>query len=225
MIRVLLVDDEELVRTGLRHILEAVGDILIVGEARDGSQAVTAVDRYRPDVILMDVRMPGTDGLTATERITRRPRAPSIIMLTTFDLDEYVHHALRAGAVGFLLKDTPPLELAAAVRTVAAGNAMLAPTVTRRLISAFADREPSQVGPARRRLQVLTPRELQVVRTVALGLSNADIARRLGMQEATVKTHISRSLTKLDLANRVQAAVLIHDANLHPNEPFQTGAT
>lgn len=220
MIRVLLVDDEELVRTGLRHILEAAGDILIVGEARDGSLAVTAVDRCRPDVILMDVRMPGTDGLTATERITRGPQAPSIIMLTTFDLDEYVHHALRAGAVGFLLKDTPPLELAAAVRTVAAGNAMLAPTVTRRLISAFADREPSQASPARRRLHLLTPRELQVLRTVALGLSNADIARQLGMKEATVKTHISRSLTKLDLANRVQAAILIHDANLHPNEHF-----
>jgi len=212
VIRTLIVDDEELLRSGLRLILEADPAITVVAEARDGDEALTAVARHRPHVVLMDVRMPGTDGLTAAGRICRRPDPPQVVMLTTFDHDEYVHQALRAGAVGFLLKDTPPLELAAAVRTVADGGAMLAPSITRRLISTFADHAPSRAAQARRRLQRLTPREQQVTDAVAQGLSNAEIARELGMQEGTVKTHVSRSLAKLDVTNRVQAAILVHDA-------------
>jgi DNA-binding NarL/FixJ family response regulator len=214
VIRVLIVDDEALVRTGLRLILEAAGDIVVVGEARDGAEAVGAVERLRADVVLMDVRMPGLDGLTAAERVTRLPDPPKVIMLTTFDLDEHVHRALRAGAVGFLLKDTPPRDLAAAVRTVAAGNAMLAPTVTRRLISSFAERGPSGAEVANERLTALTERERQVVRAVARGLSNAEIGRELTMREATVKAHVSRALAKLGLVNRVQAAILVHEAGL-----------
>jgi DNA-binding NarL/FixJ family response regulator len=214
MIRVLVVDDEVLVRSGLRMILEATGDMAVVGEARDGSEAVAATARHRPDVVLMDVRMPGMDGLSAAAEIARSAEPAKIIMLTTFDLDEYVHAALKAGAVGFLLKDTPPRDLAAAVRTVVAGNAMLAPTVTRRLISSFAEKGPSQAEVARKRLAVLTEREQQVVRAIARGLSNAEIGRELSMSEATVKTHVSRCLAKLDLTNRVQAAILVHDAGL-----------
>jgi DNA-binding NarL/FixJ family response regulator len=214
MIRVLVVDDEVLVRSGLRMILEATGDMAVVGEARDGSDAVAATARHRPDVVLMDVRMPGMDGLSAAAEIARSAWPAKIIMLTTFDLDEYVHAALKAGAVGFLLKDTPPRDLAAAVRTVVAGNAMLAPTVTRRLISSFAEKGPSQAEVARKRLAVLTEREQQVARAIARGLSNAEIGRELAMSEATVKTHVSRCLAKLDLTNRVQAAILVHDAGL-----------
>ncbi|MBN6055325.1 response regulator transcription factor [Nonomuraea sp. RK-328] len=214
MIRVLVVDDEELVRSGLRMILEAAGDMAVVGEARDGDEAVSAAARLRPDVVLMDVRMPGTDGLTAGARLMAGPRAPKLIMLTTFDLDEYVHEALRVGAVGFLLKDTPPRDLAAAVRTVAAGHAMLSPTVTKRVISSFADRTPSRAETARGRLATLTAREEDVIRAVARGLSNAEIGRELKLTEATVKAHVSRVLAKLGLANRVQAAILVHDADL-----------
>jgi DNA-binding NarL/FixJ family response regulator len=214
MIRVLVVDDEVLVRSGLRMILEATGDMAVVGEARDGSDAVAATARHRPDVVLMDVRMPGMDGLSAAAEIARSAWPAKIIMLTTFDLDEYVHAALKAGAVGFLLKDTPPRDLAAAVRTVVAGNAMLAPTVTRRIISSFAEKGPSQAEVARKRLAVLTEREQQVARAIARGLSNAEIGRELAMSEATVKTHVSRCLAKLDLTNRVQAAILVHDAGL-----------
>jgi DNA-binding NarL/FixJ family response regulator len=210
MIRVLIVDDEQLVRAGLRLILEAAGDIVVVGEARDGAEAVGAVERLRADVVLM----PGLDGLSAAERVTRLPDPPKVIMLTTFDLDEHVHRALRAGAVGFLLKDTPPRDLAAAVRTVAAGNAMLAPTVTRRLITSFAEKRPSGADAANERLSALTERERQVVRAVARGLSNAEIGRELTMREATVKAHVSRALAKLGLANRVQAAILVHEAGL-----------
>jgi DNA-binding NarL/FixJ family response regulator len=212
LIRVLVVDDEALVRSGLRLILEAAGDIAVVGEARDGAEAVSAVRRLRPQVVLMDVRMPDMDGLVAAERIIRSDDPPKVIMLTTFDLDEHVHRALRAGAVGFLLKDTPPRDLAAAVRTVAAGNAMLAPTVTRRLIGSFAERGP--VPAAQERFTLLTERERQVVRAVARGLSNAEIGRELTMREATVKTHLSRSLAKLGLTNRVQAAILAYEAGL-----------
>ncbi len=214
MIRVLIVDDERLVRSGLRMILEANGDIVVVAEARDGAEGVAAAARHRPDVVLMDVRMPGTDGLRAAAEIGRAPDPPRVIMLTTFDLDEYVHTALRAGAVGFLLKDTPPRDLAAAVRTVVAGNAMLSPTVTRRLISSFAEQAPSRSDAARKRLEELTGREHEVIRAVARGLSNAEIGRELAMSEATVKAHVSRSLAKLDLTNRVQAAILVHDAGL-----------
>ncbi len=214
MIRVLVVDDEALVRSGLRMILEAAGDIAVVAEARDGASALAAVARHRPEVVLMDVRMPGMDGLTAAERIGRASDAPKVIMLTTFDLDDHVHAALRAGAVGFLLKDTPPRDLAAAVRTVAAGNAMLAPSVTRRLIAAFADGQPGRAEAARARLAALTDREQEVASAVARGLSNAEIGRELAMSEATVKAHVSRALAKLGLANRVQAAILVHDAGL-----------
>ncbi|WP_188195524.1 response regulator [Nonomuraea sp. SYSU D8015] len=214
MIRVLVVDDEELVRSGLRLILEAAGDIAVVGEARDGVEAVSAVTRLRPEVVLMDVRMPGMDGLTAAARLLSRPDAPKLVMLTTFDLDGYVHEALRLGAVGFLLKDTPPRELAAAVRTVADGQAMLSPSVTKRLIASYVDRAPSRAEAARRQLAALTGREEDVIRAVARGLSNAEIGRELRLTEATVKAHVSRVLAKLGLANRVQAAILVHDADL-----------
>ncbi|MBG0564146.1 response regulator [Actinoplanes aureus] len=212
MIRVLVVDDEHLVRAGLRTILDAAGDIVVVGEARDGAEAITAAAHLAPDVVLMDVRMPGMDGLTAAEHLAAATDPPKVVMLTTFDLDEYVHRALRAGAVGFLLKDTPPVELAGAVRTVAAGNAMLAPTVTKRLISSFAGQDAGPAEQARARLEVLTGRELDVIEAVARGLSNAQIGAELSMSEATVKAHVSRALGKLGLANRVQAAILVHDA-------------
>ncbi|MBQ1009802.1 response regulator transcription factor [Micromonospora sp. M51] len=210
--RVVVVDDEHLVRAGLRLILEAAEDITVVGEAADGAGAVEQAHRLRPDVVLLDVRMPGVDGLTVAPEVVSA--GPKVIMLTTFDLDEYVHRALRAGAVGFLLKDTPPRELAAAVRTVAAGNAMLAPTVTRRLISSFAERGPARREAARQRLAPLTARELEIVREVARGLGNAEIARQLTMSEATVKAHVSRALAKLQAGNRVQLAILVHDADL-----------
>jgi DNA-binding NarL/FixJ family response regulator len=162
----------------------------------------------------MDVRMPGRDGLSAAEEVTALPQAPKVVMLTTFDMDEYVHAALRAGAVGFLLKDTPPRDLAEAVRIVTAGNAMLSPAITRKLISSFAQRGHSQAQQARQRLGVLTDRELDVARAVGRGLSNAEIARELDMAETTVKAHVSRALAKLGLSNRVQAALLVHDAGL-----------
>jgi DNA-binding NarL/FixJ family response regulator len=214
VIRVLLVDDEELVRSGLRMILESAGDIEVVGEAADGGAAVEQVRRHRPDAVLMDIRMPAMDGLAATRELHALPDPPRVIMLTTFELDEYVHAALASGAVGFLLKDTPPRDLISAVRTVAEGNAMLAPTVTRRLIAEFAARRGGQAAAARKRLEALTERELEVVVAVAQGLSNAEIGRRLFMSEATVKAHVSRVLSKLDLDNRVQAAILAHDAGL-----------
>jgi DNA-binding NarL/FixJ family response regulator len=212
VIRVLIADDEELVRSGLRMILDAAGDIAVVAEAKDGASAVAAVARHRPHVVLMDVRMPGMDGLTAAAQLARTPDPPKVVMLTTFDIDEYVHAALRAGAVGFLLKDTPPRDFADAIRTVADGNAMLAPTVTRRLIGMFAERRPSGAEAAREQLAALTEREQEVARMVARGLSNAEIGRELAMTEATVKAHVSRLLAKLGLANRVQAAILVHDA-------------
>ncbi|GAA3001560.1 response regulator [Actinokineospora diospyrosa] len=214
MIRVLIVDDEALVRTGLAMILAPATDLEVVAEAVDGAGALDAVTRHRVDVVLMDVRMPGVDGLSALERIAERPDPPKVIMLTTFDLDDYVHRALRAGASGFLLKDTPPRDLVTAVRLVAGGDAMLAPSVTKRLITAFAERRPARAAAARERLQVLTTREQDVVKAVARGLSNADIGRELAMSEATVKAHVSRALAKLGLTNRVQAAILVHDTGL-----------
>jgi DNA-binding NarL/FixJ family response regulator len=214
MIRVLITDDEYLVRSGLRAILEANDDIVVVAEAGDGAEALAAVARYRPHVVLMDVRMPGMDGITAAGRIAASSAAPEVVMLTTFDLDDYVHQALRAGASGFLLKDTPPRDLAAAVRTVASGNAVLAPTVTRRLIGHFAERGPAGIAAAKARLEALTRREHEVVVAVARGLSNSEIGRALGMREATVKAHVSRAFAKLGLSNRVQAAILVHDAGL-----------
>lgn len=214
MIRVLVVDDESLVRSGLRMILEAAGDIAVVAEARDGLDAVAAATRHKPDVVLMDVRMPILDGIAAAERLAALPEPPKVVMLTTFDLDEHVHAALRAGAVGFLLKDTPPGELADAVRTVAAGQAMLSPTVTRRLISTFAAKGQSTAQQALDRLATLTDRERDVVLEIGRGLSNAEIGRTLRMSEATVKAHVSRALAKLGCSNRVQAAIVVHDAGL-----------
>jgi DNA-binding NarL/FixJ family response regulator len=213
-IRVVLVDDEQLVRSGLRMILESACDIEVVGEAADGGGAVEQVRLHRPDAVLMDIRMPGMDGLAATRQLDALPDPPKVIMLTTFELDEYVHAALENGAVGFLLKDTPPRDLIQAVRTVADGNAMLAPAVTRRLIAEFAARGGTRAVAARKRLEVLTDREREVAVVVAQGLSNAEIGRRLFMSEATVKAHVSRVLAKLDLTNRVQAAILVHDAGL-----------
>jgi DNA-binding NarL/FixJ family response regulator len=214
VIRLLLVDDEELVRSGLRMILQSSGDIEVVAEAADGAQAVEQVRRHRPDVVLMDIRMPTLDGLAATRELAALPDPPKIMVLTTFELDEYVHTALRHGAVGFLLKDTPPRDLIQAVRTVAAGNAMLSPTVIKRLLAEFATRGGAQALRARQRLDALTEREREVVVAVAQGLSNAEIGRRLFMSEATVKAHVSRVLAKLGMSNRVQAAILAHDAGL-----------
>jgi DNA-binding NarL/FixJ family response regulator len=214
VIRLLLVDDEELVRSGLRMILQSSGDIEVVAEAADGAQAVEQVRLHRPDVVLMDIRMPTLDGLAATRELTALPDPPKIIVLTTFELDEYVHTALRHGAVGFLLKDTPPRDLIQAVRTVAAGNAILSPTVIKRLLAEFATRGGAQALRARQQLDALTGREREVVVAVAQGLSNAEIGRRLFMSEATVKAHVSRALAKLGMSNRVQAAILAHDAGL-----------
>jgi DNA-binding NarL/FixJ family response regulator len=213
VIRVLIVDDEELVRAGFRMILHPVDDIAVVAEAGDGHQALDAIRAHRPEVVLMDVRMPCLDGLATLAELSRLPTAPAVIMLTTFDLDDYVHSALRNGAAGFLLKDTSPRDLISAVRTVAAGSAMLAPTVTKRLIDAFARQQPLVAAEARTKLAVLTPREVDVVRAVGRGLSNAEIARELTMSEATVKAHVSRCLTKLGLTNRVQVALLVRDAD------------
>ncbi|MEZ0493911.1 response regulator [Kineococcus sp. TBRC 1896] len=213
--RVLLVDDDALVRAGLRMILSSAEDVEVVGEAENGAQALEGVAAHRPDIVLMDVRMPVMDGLTAAKAITERPQAPSVVMLTTFDLDEYVFQALQAGATGFLLKDTPPRELVSAVRVVAAGEAMLSPTVTRRLVGHYA---ADTVNPRRReaaeRLQLLTDREREVLGAVGRGLSNAEIGKELFMSEATVKTHVSRLLTKLEAHNRVQVAIVAHDAGL-----------
>jgi DNA-binding NarL/FixJ family response regulator len=214
-IRVLLVDDEALVRGGLRMILQTAEDLEVVGEADDGSRAVAAVQQHRPDVVLMDVRMPELDGLAAAAQVLRLPDPPKVVMLTTFGLDRYVFAALEAGASGFLLKDTPPLELIAAVRVVAAGEAMLSPTVTRTLIGHFAaGGGRSRQAAAAARVAVLTERETEVLVAVGRGLSNADIARRLYLSEATVKAHVSRLLTKLDATNRVQVAILAHEAGL-----------
>jgi DNA-binding NarL/FixJ family response regulator len=216
VIRVLIVDDEALVRAGLRMILESADDVTVVGEADDGADAVEAVRRSGPDVVLMDVRMPRLDGLAATTAVRELHDAPAVVILTTFDLDDFVFRALQAGASGFLLKDTPPLELLQAVRVVAAGESMLSPSVTRRLIAHFAAADPhnGREQQARARLDGLTEREVEVLAAVGRGQSNADIGTALFMSEATVKAYVSRLLTKLDLNNRVQLAILAHDATL-----------
>jgi DNA-binding NarL/FixJ family response regulator len=214
MTRVAIIDDEALVRAGLRMILESADDLQVVGEGSDGGAAVELIERCRPDVVLMDIRMPGTDGLTATRAIQSLHHPPPVVILTTFDLDDYVFQALQAGATGFLLKDTPPLDLIQAVRVVAAGNSMLSPSVTRRLIAHFADARPTRQSQARAKLLELSPRELEVVAKVAHGLSNSDIGAALFMSEATVKAHVSHLLVKLGVNNRVQVAILAHDAQL-----------
>lgn len=212
MIRVLLVDDEQLVRSGLRMILDAAGDIDVVGEGADGDEGVRLAAELGPDVVLLDIRMPGTDGLAAAVRLAEDAPTSRVVLLTTFDLDEYVHRALRAGAVGFLLKDTPPRDLIAAVRTVHGGNAMLAPSVTKRMLERFAAPATESGAAAEARLRLLSGRERDVLLAVARGMSNAEAGRGLGMREATVKAHVSRILAKLGAANRVQAAILVHDA-------------
>ena len=217
-VRVLIVDDEELVRTGLRLILESEPDLTVVGTASDGASAVTAVHRFRPDVVLMDIRMPGMDGLAATRQLLVGPEPADckVVVLTTFDVDEHVYEALRAGASGFLLKDVPADQLAQAIRVAAAGEALLAPSVTRRLITAFTRRPSAGTGhvAAPPGLAELTSRELEVLTLLAEGLSNAEIAQRLFIGEATVKTHVARVLTKLGVRDRVQAVIVAFRAGL-----------
>ena len=211
MIRVLLADDEELIRTGLRMILDAEPDITVVGEAVDGADAVAQAETLAPDVVLMDIRMPRMDGLEATRRIGATRSGPKIVVLTTFDLDEHVYAALAAGASGFLLKDAPASQLIHAIRVATAGDALLAPSVTRRLIARFADSQ----GPPRPPLPVdLTARETEVLSLMAEGLSNAEIAERLVVGAATVKTHVARVLAKLGVRDRVQAVVLAHRSGM-----------
>jgi DNA-binding NarL/FixJ family response regulator len=212
-VRVLIADDQALVRGGFRMILDARDDMEVVGEAGDGGEAVALVERLEPDVVLMDVRMPEVDGIEATRRIVASGSQARIIMLTTYDLDEYVFSALRAGAAGFLLKDVRPPELVAAVRVVAQGDALLAPTVTRRLLNRFAGTLPDTMA-APADLDELTEREVEVLRFVALALSNAEIAARLVLTEATVKTHVSSVLRKLGLRDRVQAVVFAYDVGV-----------
>jgi DNA-binding NarL/FixJ family response regulator len=226
-IRVLVVDDQELVRAGFCVILDTADGITVAGEAADGAAAVALAAALSPDVVLMDVRMPGMDGLEATRLITTATapalRPPKVVMLTTFDLDDYVYEALRAGASGFLLKDSPRADLIAAVRAAAAGDALLAPSVTRRLIEAFA-RRPAHTAPAPSRLAALTGRERDVLLLLARGGSNAEIAAALFVSEATVKTHVGNLLAKLDLRDRVQAVILAYETGLViPGEPPPAG--
>ena len=218
-IRVLLADDQPLLRTGFRLILESEPDVTVVGEASDGAVAREQARALMPDVVLMDIRMPGVDGIEATRHIVRDASAgvhvPRVLVLTTFDLDEYIVEALRAGASGFLLKDVPPDELMRAIKVVAAGDAIVAPSVTRRLLEKFAARLPSEHdSPTPARLGRLTERELEVLRLIARGPSNAEIAAELVVSETTVKTHVGNVLTKLSLRDRVQAVVLAYETGL-----------
>lgn len=217
MLRVLLVDDDALVRSGLRVVLSADPTLQVVGEAADGQAAVQAVRELRPDVVLMDIQMPVLDGVAATALVRALPDPPAVLVLTTFHADHYVLGALRAGASGFLLKDTPPVDIARAVHVVADGDALLSPAVTRTVISRFSrDDGSGRRDDARRRLAVLTEREREVAVELGAGRSNADIATVLFMSEATVKAHVSRALTKTGSSNRVQVAILVHDAGLSP---------
>ncbi len=217
MIRILLVDDQALVRAGFRMILDAEPEMEVVGEASDGREAVDQVRALSPDVVLMDIRMPELDGLEATRRIlssTSNGEAPKILMLTTFDLDEYVYEALRAGASGFLLKDTPPEQLVGAIHVIAEGDALLSPSITRRVISEFVRGTGPKPQTQFPRLQDLTARELEVLKQIARGHSNAEIAKALFVSETTVKTHVARILMKLQLRDRVQAVVLAYEAGV-----------
>jgi DNA-binding NarL/FixJ family response regulator len=215
-IRVLIADDEAMVRTGFRLVLDREEDIEVVGEVEDGGGAVAQVAELGPDVVLMDVRMPGLDGLAATRQIVSSNTAARVIMLTTFDEDEYIYDALSAGASGFLLKYAPADDLVHAIRVVAAGDAMLAPSITRRLIQTFA--AASRV-PARTSVQSLTPREREVLKLIAEGLSNAEIAARLVLSPATVKTHVANILAKLDARDRVQAAAIAYQSGVADARP------
>ncbi len=214
-IRVLLVDDQALVRGGLRMIVAAQPDLDVVGEAEDGLQAIDAYRRLRPDVVVMDIRMPNLDGVEATRRLAGPGvNDPArVLILTTFDLDQYVFDALRAGASGFLLKDAPPADLVAAIRVLAAGDALIAPSITRRLIGAFVEK-PARQAAGRDRLSTLTEREAEVLRLLAMGMSNQQIADELVVGVNTVKTHVARVLDKLEVSNRVQAAILAYESGL-----------
>jgi DNA-binding NarL/FixJ family response regulator len=212
-VRVAIVDDDALVRAGLIMMLDGVHGISIVGEAADGDQVMQLVDAHAPDVILMDIRMPKVDGIAATARVRRRPNPPEVLVLTTFDTDDHVVRALRAGASGFLLKDTPPAKIVAAIHAVADGEPAISPQIMRRLMDRVAV-AADQYQRAQNRLKALTEREVDVVRAVASGLSNAEIATALFMSVATVKAHISSILSKLGLDNRTQIALLAHDAGL-----------
>jgi RNA polymerase sigma factor (sigma-70 family) len=213
MTSVLIADDQALVRVGLRKILEAEPDTTIVGEAADGEDAVAAARRLRPDVVLMDIRMPVLDGIEATRRIATAQPATHVLILTTFGLDGYVYDALRAGASGFMLKDAPPEEIAAAVRIVAGGEALLAPAVTRTVIEEFARRRPAAAA-APAALDELTAREREVLDLLARGMSNSEICERLVISEATTKTHVARILQKLDLRDRVQAVIYAYESGI-----------
>lgn len=214
MIRVVIVDDEQLMRSGLRMMMESAGDIDVVGEAGDGDEAIELIDRVRPHVVLMDIRMPGKDGLAATEELSAREDGPKVLVLTTFGEDAYVYRALTAGAVGFLLKDTPPEDLVNAVRKAYQGQAVLDPAITRAVIAHFT--APAAYGQreAQQKLKVLTSREREVLACVGEGMSNADIGHRLHLSETTVKSHVSRVMEKLHCANRTQAAILAYEAGL-----------
>jgi DNA-binding NarL/FixJ family response regulator len=218
-VSVVIADDQELVRTGFRAILGSEPDIEVVGEARDGREAIEAAGQLEPDVVLMDIRMPVFDGLAATRSIVTGPDSkPRVLILTTFDLDEYVYEALRSGASGFMLKDNPADQLVTAIHVVAKGEALLAPSVTRRLISEFAHRQQPTTRPDH--LQILTDRESEVLKLVARGLSNAEIAGELYVAETTVRTHVRHILTKLGLRDRVQAVVLAYETGLiRPRAP------
>lgn len=213
-IRVLLVDDQPMIRTGIRLILEAEPDITVVGEAGDGGSGVDDTRALQPDVVLMDIRMPRVDGVEATRRIVASGSASRVVILTTFDLDEHVHDALRAGASGFLVKDGPAESLVAAVRTVAQGDAVISPGVTRRLLDRFARLPDRSSDPVPRNLDALTAREVEVLRELTRGLSNTEIARELQVSEATVKTHVANILAKYRLRDRVQAVILAYDTGL-----------
>jgi DNA-binding NarL/FixJ family response regulator len=216
-IRVLVADDQTLVRTGFRVILEAEGDIEVVAEADTGIEAIRQAQLVEPDVILMDIRMPELDGLAATEEILRHPDPPTIVVLTTFDQNEYIYRALRAGAAGFLLKDAPSTRLIAAVRAAATGDSLIEPSITQRLVERFI--EPAQPKGLPTELATLTERELDVLRLIARGLSNAEIAAELVVAETTVKTHVARILTKLGIRDRVQAVVVAYETGFVTRNP------
>jgi DNA-binding NarL/FixJ family response regulator len=219
-VRVLLADDQALVRSGFRMILESRPEIEVVGEAEDGFEAIEATRRLLPDVILMDVRMPNLDGVEATRRLVARSTESRILILTTFDLDEYVYEAIRAGASGFLLKDVRPQELVDAIHVVAKGDALLAPSITRRLLDRFAEQAPQEQVKPPPQLEALTERELEVLKLIAKGWSNAELAEKLFLSETTVKTHVSSVLRKLGLRDRVQAVVVAYEAGLvRPGSP------
>jgi DNA-binding NarL/FixJ family response regulator len=215
-VRILIVDDDALVRSGLRMMLAGTDRVEVVGEAQDGSEVLAAVDAHHPDVVLMDLRMPKVDGLAAMQLLRQQPRPPEVLVLTTFDADDHVLSALRAGAAGFLLKDTPPAEIVRAIELVAAGEGMLSPTVARRLIAHVAGEGAAagaRRGAARQRLRELSDREREVAVAIGKGKANADIAAELYMSVATVKAHVSRLLSKLGVENRVQIALLVQDAD------------